>query len=290
MSPLPPTTTPGPVRLIVADLTGVAAFYEQVVGLRPVAPPQDGVVRLGAGEEPAPAPLVELVGDPSAAPRARHASGLFHLALLLPDRPSLAQALRRIATAGWRLDGASDHLVSEALYLSDPEGNGIEIYADRPRAEWRRNAEGGVAMASIPLDLEGLLAEPPTAGAGMPAGTRMGHVHLQVADLAAAEAFYVDALGFTTMARIDASALFVAAGNYHHHLGLNTWASAGGPPRDATARGLRDVTFVLPTPGERDAAARRLADAGYAVRADEDTGDAIATDPFAIDVRLRAAA
>ncbi|HMJ02788.1 MAG TPA: VOC family protein [Conexibacter sp.] len=292
---LSPATSVGPVRLTVANTTGVGAFYERVVGLRPFGPrADDSVVRLGAGADDLHAPpLVELVGDPSAPARARHSSGLFHLALLVPDRASLARALRRIVAGGWRLDGASDHLVSEALYLSDPEGNGIELYRDRPRAEWRRDANGELAMATLPLDLRDLAGEltdkAPERDAGMPAGTVVGHVHLEVADLAAAEGFYAGALGFDVMVRGYPGALFVAAGGYHHHLGLNTWASAGGPPRDPAARGLRDYAIVLPDAAQRDATAARVADAGHPVAADDDSGDAIATDPFGIDVRLRAA-
>jgi catechol 2,3-dioxygenase len=291
MADLSPSTTLGPVRLTVADASGVSAFYERVVGLRKLAASDDdGVVLLGAGGDA----LVELVPDAAAPPRGRRACGLFHLALLLPDRVSLAQALRRIVAGGWRLDGASDHLVSEALYLSDPEGNGIEIYRDRPRAEWRRAENGELAMATLPLDLEDLAGEltgaPPERDAGMPSGTTMGHVHLQVADLAAAESFYADALGFDVMVRGYPGALFVAAGGYHHHLGLNTWASAGGPPRDAASRGLRDFAVVLPSGAERDAAVTRLGDAGHAVAsADDGSDDVLATDPFGIALRLTAA-
>lgn len=315
MSALPASTSVGPVRLTVADATGVAAFYERVVGLRRGEPREDGSVALTAGDGP---PLVELVGDAAAPPRRRRSCGLFHLALLVPDRPALAQALRRVVAGGWRLDGASDHLVSEALYLSDPEGNGIEIYADRPQASWRREANGELAMATLPLDLEQLLASAPEAGAaggagagaatapgggagaaaaepdrdtGLPPGTRMGHVHLQVGDLAAAEAFYADALGFEVMVRGYPGALFLAAGGYHHHLGLNTWASADGPPHEPAARGLRDLAVVLPDAAERDRAADRLSAAGHPVLAAADgSGDALATDPFGIVVRLRAAA
>lgn len=287
-TPLPPTTALGPVRLTVADLTGAAAFYEQVLGLRPAGPPRDdGVVALGpAADGSAGRPLVELVGDPAAPPRARRSCGLFHIALLVPGRAALAQALRRLAAAGGRLDGASDHLVSEALYLSDPEGNGIELYADRPREAWRRTDAGELAMATLALDIDDLLAAAPEAGddAGMPAGTTVGHVHLQVADLATAEAFYAGALGFDVTVRSYPGALFAAAGGYHHHVGLNTWAGAGGLPRDRAARGLRDFAVVLPSAAERDRTARRVAAAGYDVR-DED-GNAIATDPFGIDVRL----
>jgi catechol 2,3-dioxygenase len=284
MADLSPATSLGPVRLTVADASGVAAFYERIVGLRRLGVPgDDGVVRLGAA-----APLVELVPDAAAPPRARHSCGLFHLALLVPDRVRLAQALRRIVAGGWRVDGASDHLVSEALYLSDPEGNGIEIYRDRPRAEWRRAENGELAMATLPLDLQDLAGEltaaPPQRDAGMAPDTTMGHVHLQVADLAVAEAFYADALGFEVMVRSYPGALFVAAGGYHHHLGLNTWASADGPPRDPAARGLRDVAIALPNTAERDAAAARLAAAGHAARPDGD--DLLVTDPFGIDLRL----
>ena len=284
----PSTLSLGPIRLTVADLAGASAFYERVIGLRPL-PGGDGTVRLGAAADPAGAALVELVPDPSAPTRARHSSGLFHLALLVPDRRALAQALRRVVAAGWRLDGASDHLVSEALYLSDPEGNGIELYRDRPRAEWRHGEHGELAMATLPLDLEDLareLAGESEPDAGMPAGTTLGHVHLQVADLDAAEAFYAGALGFDVMVRGYPGALFVGADGYHHHLGLNTWSSAGGPSADPAARGVRDFAIRYPSADARDAIAARVADAGYALRADGE--DRVATDPFGIAVRLTA--
>jgi len=291
MAVLSPALSLGPIRLTVADAAGVAAFYERAIGLRRHADADGGIVRLGAEHGP---PLVELVPDAAAPPRARRSSGLFHLALLVPDRAALAQALRRVARAGWRLDGASDHLVSEALYLSDPEGNGIELYRDRPREEWQRSADGELAMATLPLDLDDLLAELPAAerepaaaaGTEMPAGTTLGHVHLQVSDLAAAEAFYAGALGFDVMVRGYPGALFVAAGGYHHHLGLNTWSSAGGPPADPAARGLRDFAIHFGDAGERDRATNRLAESGYPLREERDA--AVATDPFGISVRLTA--
>ncbi|MGN6190333.1 MAG: VOC family protein [Conexibacter sp.] len=291
MAGLSPTLSLGPLRLAVADAAGVAAFYERAIGLRRLPDEDDGVVRLGAGggdgDGDGPA-LVELISDPGATPRARRSCGLFHLALLVPDRASLAQALHRVARAGRRLDGASDHLVSEALYLSDPEGNGIELYRDRPREEWRREPNGELAMATLPLDLEDLLGAAPAEATdtGMPTGTTLGHVHLQVNDLAVAEAFYADALGFDVTVRSYPGALFVAAGGYHHHLGLNTWASAGGPPADPAARGLRDFAIHFGDAGERDRATNRLAEAGYALREERDA--AVATDPFGISVRLRA--
>jgi catechol 2,3-dioxygenase len=304
MATLSPSLALGPLRLTVADLDRAAAFYERAIGLRRREAPDDGIVRLGAGSpgpDAKPA-LLELIADAAAPPRARGSSGLFHLALLVPDRRALAEALRRVAAAGWRLDGASDHLVSEALYLSDPEGNGIELYRDRPREEWRRAENGELAMATLPLDLDDLLGEladgdadgspdvrallaaAPADDPGMPTGTTLGHVHLQVSDLAAAEAFYVGALGFDVTVRSYPGALFVATGGYHHHLGLNTWASAGGPPADPAARGLRDFALRLGGAAERDRVTNQVAEAGYALREERDA--AVAIDPFGIAVRL----
>ena len=283
------TLSLGPLRLTVADAAGVAAFYERVIGLRRLA--ERGRRRRATRRAVATPALVELVEDAAAPPRARRSCGLFHLALLVPDRArARAGAAPRRRARGWRLDGASDHLVSEALYLSDPEGNGIELYRDRPRAEWRREPNGELAMATLPLDLDDPAAAAAPVDApsdtGMPAGTTLGHVHLQVSDLAVAEAFYAGALGFDVTVRSYPGALFVAAGGYHHHLGLNTWASAGGPPADPAARGLRDFAIRFGDASERDGATNRLAEAGYALR--EERGAAVATDPFGISVRLRA--
>jgi catechol 2,3-dioxygenase len=285
-----PSLALGPIRLAVADLAGAAAFYERAIGLRRLDG-DDGAVRLGAAEGP---PLVELRSAPDAPPRPRRSCGLFHLALLVPDRRSLAQALLRAVVGGGALTGASDHLVSEALYLHDPEGNGIELYRDRPREQWSRDERGELAMATLPLDLDALLAELPAAerepeaaaASAMPTGTTLGHVHLQVAELPAAEAFYAGALGFDVTVRSYPGALFLAVDGYHHHVGLNTWSTAGGPPLDPAARGLRDVALVLPDAAERDALAARVADAGFAV--EDSDGEPVATDPFGIRVRLAA--
>ncbi len=281
---IPPDTSIGKVRLRVADLDDLTAFYERVIGLR-AAEREGHVVRLGAeGGEP----LIELVGAPDAPPPPSFSTGLFHLAVLVPDRAELARSLQRAAGAGWRLTGASDHLVSEALYLQDPEGNGIEIYRDRPREEWRRN-DGELAMATLPLDLESVLGEldPGEREAnGMPSGTTMGHVHLQVADIAAAEGFYNGALGLDVMVRSYPGALFLAAGGYHHHLGLNTWQSQGAPPPPEGALGLDRYELVLPNTAERDSAADRLAQAGADTeRLDEGI---VATDPSGNRVLLTA--
>ncbi|MGI8597046.1 MAG: VOC family protein [Thermoleophilaceae bacterium] len=165
-----------------------------------------------------------------APPPPRWSSGLFHLALLVPSRAELARAVRRVTGAGGRFTGASDHLVSEALYLNDPEGNGIEIYRDRPREEWEHTG-GEVRMSTLALDLDAVMAELPAGDGpdGMPPGTVMGHVHLSVADLAETESFYADVLGFDVTVRSYPGALFLSAGGYHHHVGANTWTSAGVP-------------------------------------------------------------
>jgi catechol 2,3-dioxygenase len=271
---IPPDTAVGPVRLAVADPERAQAFYERAIGLRPLEQ-RDSAVRLGAEGG---APVVELVGDPDAPPRPGGTTGLFHQAILFPTRPDLARALRRVIESGWRLTGASDHIVSEALYLNDPEGNGIELYRDRPREEWRR--EGGqIAMDTLPLDVEGVLSALPQGGVdeGVPPGTRMGHVHLQVRDLTEAEDFYAAALGFETTVRGYPGALFVSAGGYHPHLGLNTWGTAGAPPPPPGARGLRAFRVVVPTTAEVSRVADRLEARG--IEASRSDDGLRATDP-----------
>ena len=280
---IPADTAIGKVRLRVADLGDLTSFYGRVIGLGAVER-DNGVARLGpeGGE-----PLVELVSAPDAPPAPSFSTGLFHLAVLVPDRAELARSLQRVAGAGWRLTGASDHLVSEALYLQDPEGNGIEIYRDRPRDQWGEDA-GEIRMATLPLDLDGLLGEldsgdPPADG--MPAGTTIGHVHLQVADIPAAEGFYNGALGLDVMVRSYPGALFLSAGGYHHHLGLNTWQSQGAPPPPDGSLGLDRYELVLPDAAARDDAAARLAQAGDPVRLEEGV---LATDPSGNRVLLTA--
>src|SRR3954449_4250351 len=252
-------TRMGAVRLTVGDLDGVRDFYRDAIGLSELDR-ADGVVRLGTNGEP----LVELTGNPDAPPRPRGTSGLFHLAILVPTRADLARALQRVAESGWRLSGASDHLVSEALYLSDPEGNGIELYRDRPREEWPVR-DGVLQMDTLPVDLDGVLGElrRDDAEAPVPAGTQMGHVHLNVGDLTAAEAFYSGALGFDVTVRGYPGALFVSAGGYHHHLGLNTWAGEGAPPPPPGSRGLREFEVVLPDEAALAAEEDRLREAGF---------------------------
>jgi catechol 2,3-dioxygenase len=281
-----PATALGPVRLTVSDLGRSRAFYERAIGLR-ATDLDDGTIGLGAAGEPV---LIELRGDSSAPRLNRRAPGLYHLAILLPTRLDLAFALARLVQAQWPLDGASDHLVSEALYLSDPDGNGIEIYRDRPRAQW--SYEGGqLQMSTLPLDLNDLVGQLRDASelqAEVPAGTRIGHVHLQVSDVAEAEAFYHGVLGFDVVVRGYPGALFVSAGGYHHHIGLNTWHSAGASPGPAGSVGLRSFTVELPDERELAAVLGRLEAAGIATV--PAANGVLVRDPFANGLLLTAPA
>ncbi len=244
------------------------AFYEEAIGLSVLEGGGAGGTVLGASDG---APLVELAPSPGAVPRPPRTTGLFHLAVLVPGRPDLAQAVARLSDFGWRVTGASDHLVSEALYLNDPEGNGIEIYRDRPRAEWRYH-DGGLQMATLPLDLGGLMRELPDGRAPreLPPGTRIGHVHLNVSSLEESEAFYVGLLGLEVTVRGYPGALFVAAGGYHHHIGLNSWAGEGAPPPPPDALGLRSFELVVPDAAELDRLVGRLSAAGVEVESRSD--------------------
>ncbi len=264
---LAPETTIGRVQLTVSDRERSLAFYERALGLTATHEPDGTVLLGGAARWP---PLLSLTADPAAPPRNPRDTGLYHFAILVPTRIDLAAALVRLARAGWRLDGAADHLVSEALYLSDPDGNGIEIYRDRPRGEWPHDRDGGLQMATLALDVDALVGELSQADATalvdapMPAGTRVGHVHLQVSELEQTERFYNAVIGFDVMVRAYPGALFVAAGGYHHHLGLNTWQSRGGHAAAPGSVGLRAFELRLPDQGSLDALLARIQAAGLA--------------------------
>jgi catechol 2,3-dioxygenase len=256
---LPATIRLGPVRLQIADLDRSLAFYRGVLGLRVLAH-EAGQATLGATADDR--PLVELVERPEARPVPRGGRlGLYHYALLVPDRAALGRFLRHVTGLGLR-PGASDHLVSEALYLHDPDGFGIEVYADRPRDEWRRR-DGELAMATEPLDLDDLVrAAGEAPWHGMPGGTTMGHVHLHVGDLERAAAFYQGGLGFEPTVRGYPGALFLSAGGYHHHVGLNTWAASAPAAGEGDAR-LLEWRLELPDRASLDALAARLRARGF---------------------------
>jgi catechol 2,3-dioxygenase len=259
----------GAVRLNVADLDRARRFYEQAIGLRAFDSTAD-LVRLGTDPGRT---VVELAARPDAPRRPSGTTGLFHLAILVPSRAELARTLRRVMDAGWRLTGASDHLVSEALYLRDPEGNGIEIYRDRPREQWRY-ADGQLQMDSLPLDLDGVLGElqaEDTGVDGLPTETWIGHVHLNVAELSASEDFYAGPLGFEVTVRGYPGALFFAAGGYHHHVGANTWAGEGAAPPPPGSLGLSWFEIAFPGAEHVEQAGHRLQAAGSEVQEDGET-------------------
>ena len=260
-----PETHVGSVHLTVPDLERSLRFYLKTLGFD-LLEREQGRALLGAGKTP----LVGLTEQPDARPRQRSTTGLYHLAILLPSRRELARTLHHLIEMGSPPEGAADHLVSEALYLSDPDANGIEISADRPRREWPRH-DGQVQMATNPLDLQQLLSEADTSPwKGLPPRTRIGHVHLQVSDLRRAEAFYHQILGFDLTQRYGPSAVFLSAGGYHHHVGLNTWAGVGALQPPADAAGLRYFTLCLPNWAELERIAERLTAAGVAPEQRED--------------------
>lgn len=267
-NPLPAKTELGRTALRVADVDAVVDFYRNVVGLSVLDSGEPTV--LGADE-----PLLVLLEDEGE--RNPDAPGLFHTAFRMPTRTALGDALARLRNR-WQLDGASDHGVSEALYLTDPEGNGVELYYDRPRERWPRSDDGSIDMYTDRLDLDALEAAADGADAAPP-DTDIGHVHLEVTSLSAAEEFYVERLGFGPQASMR-DARFLGAGGYHHHVGANTWQGRTGA---AGGRGLAWFEVLLPDEAALAAVRRRFdsvteTDAGFSVR-----------DPDGIEIRVRTA-
>jgi catechol 2,3-dioxygenase len=267
----------GAVHLTVSDLGRSARFYRDRLGfaLHALEAPR---ATLGAG-----GPDLLVVEADAHAPRAERTTGLYHFAILVPSRAELARSLRALAEGRVDLQGAADHGVSESLYLADPDGNGIEIYRDRPREEWPFVA-GRLRMVTDPLDLHALASEAAFSDAALAERTTIGHVHLRVADLAASERFYVDVLGFELTQRFGPAALFVAAGGYHHHVGMNTWDSAGAPPPPAGAIGLRHFEVVLPDRAAVEAVTVRARAAGLPV--EDVDGAALVRDPSSNGILL----
>jgi catechol 2,3-dioxygenase len=277
---LPESTHLGRVRLQVADLDRSVLFYERFLGMRVIRRTDDSV---GLGPYGDDREIVHLRQLKSARPvPKRGLLGLYHFAILLPDRASLGRFVAHLAEIGARA-GMSDHFVSEAVYLTDPDGLGIEVYADRPRDAWRYD-ERQLYMTTNHLDVDDLVR---SAGAerwtGMPAGTVLGHVHLYVDDIDKAAAFYHDALGFDKVVWSYPGALFLSAGGYHHHLGTNTWAKGAPLATDADAR-LLEWEIIMPTPRDADEAAHHVKDAGY--QAKQEGGDWVLTDPWGTSLRL----
>jgi catechol 2,3-dioxygenase len=271
----------GPVHLVVTDLERSLRFYEEAIGLRAQGR-EDGVAALGAGAED----LLVLHEEPGAAPAGRHA-GLYHFALLHPSRVELARAARRLAATRTPIQGASDHSFSEAIYLADPDGNGIELYADRAREQWPEPSAIFPAGGPLPLDLQGLLELAEDAPEHAHPGLVVGHLHLHVGGLEDALRFYCEVIGFEPMYTLP-SVAFVAAGGYHHHLGLNLWRGAGAGPAPAGAVGLRRWTLFVADEQELERLRGRVAAAGIAH--EERDGGLLLSDPWRIPLLVAAGA
>jgi catechol 2,3-dioxygenase len=278
---LPAALRLGPAHLTVSDLDGSIAFYERTVGLQLHGRGGD-TATLGAGAED----LLVLNGEPGAQGAGRHA-GLYHFALLFPARDELARAVMRLADRRTRIEGAADHGVSEAIYLRDPDNNGIELYADRPRDQWEPGRRPGdkLDIYTIALDMKSLLAtvtgEPVQEHAGD--GLVMGHLHVHVGDVERALAFYRDILGFEVMGNLG-SAAFVSAGGYHHQLAFNVWLGKDVKPRPAGTAGLDYWVVVLPSADDVEAVAARVRAAGVAL--EEREGGFLVRDPWGTAVAI----
>ncbi|MBI5304657.1 MAG: VOC family protein [Chloroflexi bacterium] len=263
MSSIHPDTTLGYVRVAVSNVDESLIFYQNALGLQ-LRERAGNTAYLGAGADD-----IVVLEQATNAQLPAPATGLYHFAIRVPSRHALAQSLKNFIETKTPLGGFADHLVSEAIYLADPDGNGIEVYRDRPRNEWY-DAHGKLTMATDPLDVRGLLGEVQGNGAGwqgMERGTQLGHMHLKVAQIAESKKFYCDVLGFDFVADYGPSAAFVSAGGYHHHIGMNTWESAGAPPPPPDTIGLRDFIVRLPNRAELDTVLGRVEHAGIAIEA-----------------------
>jgi catechol 2,3-dioxygenase len=281
-NPIHPNTVLGEVHLKVSNLERSIKFYQEVIGLQILNQTTNSVQFTVNGTHV----LLALQEIPAASivPR-RSAAGLYHFAILVPDQKSLGLSLRSLIQSGIHI-GQADHLVSEALYITDPDQNGIEIYADRPRESWKRDIGGNYEMATDPIDWDGLLEEAGDATwTGLPAGTIIGHIHFHVSDLQKSKQFYVDILGFDIQVDMGArGALFISAGGYHHHIGLNVWAGVGAPAAPEDGTGLAYYTIVVPDESELQRLLVHIQQAGITVT--EQGGAWALKDPSGIPLRL----
>lgn len=263
---LPDDTHIGRVRLKVAHLPRSLAFYCDLLGWQQTSQ-APGIACLSAGAgQPVHIELVEL---PGAQRQPARSAGLYHIAIRLPDRPALGALLERLIRHNYPLQGGADHLVSEAIYLADPDGNGVELYRDRPRADWPWHGDT-VQMSSDPLDAQGILRQAASNWQGIPEQTDIGHIHLQVSDLGQAERFFSKLIGLDVTQRNYPGALFMAAGGYHHHVGTNIWSSRGAPPAPEGAAGLAFFELAIPDAESRQQALERLEAASVPLTPHED--------------------
>ncbi|KPB03217.1 VOC family protein [Bacillus sp. CHD6a] len=256
-----PATFVQEVTINVENLQRSIAFYTTIIGFKLIEQKESLAVFSANGQTP----LLTIVQPKEIKPKQQRNTGLYHFALLLPSRADLGGIFHHFIAHGVRLQGASDHLVSEALYLTDPDGNGIEIYRDRPKEEWKWNGSE-VEMASVALDVENLLKEgEDTVWEALPKETVMGHIHLHVSELKDTEQFYTNGLGFEVVTRYGAEALFISTERYHHHIGLNTWNGVGAPAPEGNSVGLVWFSLVFSNVDEKLAAVDRLRSLGYRV-------------------------
>ncbi|MCA1292101.1 VOC family protein [Paenibacillus sp. alder61] len=280
---LHPDTEIGPVSIKITNMEQSLRFYSEVIGFRLLSRDEAAATAVLTADGKHPLLILEANPNFRRLPE-RSVSGLYHFAVLVPDRKSLGLVLRNLASHRIPI-GQGDHLVSEALYLNDPDGNGIEIYADRPRETWQRNERGEYVMTTDPVDVDGLLSA--SEGAdwnGLPDRTKIGHVHFHVGDLQLARRFYCETLGFEVTAHYGNSALFISAGGYHHHIGLNLWAGAGAPAAPEDAVGVRYFTVSVPNLDELNELEQRLI-AGR-IPFERHSGDIVLRDPFGIGIRI----
>lgn len=274
-----PSTRVTQVALTVHSLQRELDFYTKVLGLD-VVDQDPGSLRFGARDEA----FLQLVEDPRAR-RPEGAVGLYHFAILYPTRADLASVVRKLLNLEYPLQGASDHFVSEAVYLEDPEGNGIEVYRDRLRPEWPMEGRE-VRMGRDPLDLRGLLREAADPARWItPEGTRIGHVHLHVHEIGVAERFYAELLGFDVMQRRGGSATFLSAGGYHHHIGINTWGTLGAPLAPEGSLGLRWYRIEVPEPADLEQIKATLEESDYPHETED--GVLLVRDPSQHQIRVR---
>ncbi|MGE7186795.1 VOC family protein [Peribacillus sp. NPDC006672] len=272
-----PVTFVGEVSINVLDLKNAITFYQDIIGLQVLKKTERQAVLTTDGKTP----LLTLEQPADVTPKEGRTTGLYHFALLLPTRAALSNFLRHLLQTKYPF-GAADHEVSEALYITDPDGNGIEVYSDRPSTDWRW-ADGEVAMGTDSLDGNDLLEESNGEWSALPAGTLMGHIHLHVSDLRKTEEFYMQGLGFTVVNRYG-GALFTSTGGYHHHIGLNTWNGVGAPAPKENSVGLNWYTLVFPDEEARNKVMEQLKGIGAAVT--EKEGFFAVTDPSGNEIHL----
>jgi catechol 2,3-dioxygenase len=275
-----PNTFISQLHLKVINLERSLAFYQEVLGLKVLKQTNQTVDLTADGKTV----LVSIEQPDDVIPKQGRTTGLYHFALLLPTRADLGRLLKHFLQIRYPLQGASDHLVSEAIYLADPDGNGIEVYADRPASNWSWS-NGEVEMTTVALDAESLLAEGEGGEwDGLPAGTIMGHIHLHVSELQKTEEFYTKGLGFEVVTRYGGQALFISTGKYHHHIGLNTWNGVGAPPASENSAGMESYTMVFPNEEKRNQIITQLKQLGATFT--EENGAFITADPSGNRIQL----